>query len=336
MQLISLFTLLPLLAAVASATSQASTSAAAPAEQHSYGEQVVMASAQHDNDDGDYHDEPVDASANYKVVDDDRVYNKVKDSRKEDDRFAPVSPRQTVIIVVAKSQHTRTTTHTIFTSGSKASASANATSSATATAQDDAEDSTDANNTGDSSASSTKVQYTSPSGRPLTPATASFMFPINRTIALRNNYKENRHLRKNKLYPKHSKCLTVRRHGLRQRFRAVLEHCNDDQRFWLRSPMSFHFEDAGDDTVVLTWMDPKGLKRCAHHDVSGTRFYPCNGKKKPTRYDILPTKYDGKFKIKQHSRNRCMDFDHDTMWMNRCRRYNDQALDVITVAMDKN
>jgi len=274
------------------------------------------------------------------------------DKRVADDKYAPVSPNQTVVIVVAKSQQTRTTSRTIFTtagaaaaaattSGKASGASASATSvqagsSKTmlpATAEQD--DDEDINN-GNSSAA--QVQYVSPKGRPLTPATSSTMFPINRTIAIRNNHKENhhRHLQKNKLYPKKTKCLTVRRHGLRNRFRAVMEHCDDDQRFWLRSPMSFHFEDAGEDTVVLTWMDPKGVRRCAHHDITGTRFYSCNDKKQPTRYEILPTKYEGKFKIKQHGRNRCFDFDHSTLWMNRCHHFRDQALDVITVAFDQN
>jgi len=341
MQIASLFTLLPLLAAVASATGNTNNNnydnsvddssydnSPAPQQEYGYGEQSAY---QQDNDEGDYHDEPEqeDSEKQYGEDADERDYDKATDARVDDARYAPVSPTQTVVIVVAKSHHQTTTTSTtnnnFITSGPSSGARYQQQQGVDAQQQYRQQQ-----------GNGPQVQYTTPAGRPLTPATASFMFPINRTIAIRSNTKENkrRHMRKNELYPSHTKCLTVRRRGLRKRFKAVLEHCNDEQRFWLRSPMSFHFEDAGDDTVVMTWMDPKGLKRCAHHDVTGTRFYPCNGKKKPTRYDVLPTKYDGKFKIKQHSRNRCMDFDHSNLWMNRCRHFRDQALDVITIAND--
>jgi len=324
MHLTSIFTLLPLLAMMVSATpysqqQQQSSALNGPQQNSAYGEPLY----QQDNDQGDYHEQPESVSGMEERVDDERVYDKQPDSRSEDDSYAPTSPSQTVVIVVAKSQHSSTSTRTILTASGSAS-----------TNQSNSGDDDDDNSNGDNSAS--KVQYVSPEGRPLTPATSTTMFPINRTVAIRNNYKENRHLKKNKLYPRKTKCLTVRRHGLRNRFRAVLEHCDDDQRFWLRSPMSFHFEDAGEDTVVLTWMDPKGTKRCARHEVSGTRFYPCNDKKKPTRYEILPTKYEGKFKVKQHGRNRCFDFEHSTLWMNRCRHFKDQAVDFVTVAFDQN
>jgi len=296
MQLTPLFSLLPLLAMMVSASpytgQQPSTS---PPNQ--YGESLY----QQDNDQGDYHDQPENVYGMEPPVDDERDYDNQPDTREDEDDYATTSPQQSVVIVVANNPSSSSSSQSTNNNGAQ-------------------------------------VQYSSPNGRPLTPATSSTMFSINRTIAIRNNHKENhsRHLQKNKLYPKKTKCLTVRRHGLRNRFRAVMEHCDDDQRFWLRSPMSFHFEDAGEDTVVLTWMDPKGVRRCAHHDITGTRFYSCNDKKQPTRYEILPTKYEGKFKIKQHGRNRCFDFDHSTLWMNRCRHFHDQALDFITIAFDQN
>jgi hypothetical protein len=269
-----------------------------------YGENTY----QNDDDTGDYHDEPEqadeDQAADQDAEEDERAYGKQEDQRQEQDAFKAV-PKQTVVIVVAKSQ--QQTQRTSFT----------------------------ASNTG--VASNSQVRYVSAKGgRPVTPASSPFMLAINKTFALRINRKENDHIKKNRVYPQRTECLTVRRRGVRNRFKARMEHCVDDQRFWIRSPMSFRFEPAGSEKVYLTWMDPKGVKRCAHHDITGTRFYPCHNKGiKPTRYEILPTDYTGKFKIKQESRNRCFDGAHNNLWMNRCRGFDDQAWDIVTIAYDQ-
>lgn len=307
MQLTNLFTLLPLLALLAQAQTQPESAAVMEhggnKQQSAYGENTY----QNDGDNGDYHDEPEQADEDNdddkQADEDERAYGNKQDDREEVEAYKAV-PKQTVVIVVAKAQQSNRATFT-------------------------------ASNSGGADAYG-KVRYVSPGGRPVTPQSSPYMLAINKTFALRINRKENDHIRKNRVYPKRTECLTVRRRGVRNRFKARMEHCNDDQRFWIRSPMSFRFEPAGSEKVYLTWMDPKGVKRCAHHDHTGTRFYPCRSKViKPTRYEILPTDYTGKFKIKQEGRNRCFDAAHNNLWMNRCRGFDDQAWDIITIAYDQ-
>jgi len=297
MQIKCLFTLLPLLALVAAHAQSESTAAVVESgKDAAYGESTN----QNTDDNGDYHDEP--ETGDYEDDGDDSSYNKKSDDRKEKKEYKAV-PKQTVVIVVAKSL---TTSHsaTMTTSGV---------------------------------AANSQVRYVSPAGHTVTPASSPYMLAINKTFALRINRKENDHIKKNRIYPHRTECLTVRRRGIHDRFKARMEHCKDDQRFWMRSPMSFHFDSAGNDKVYLTWMDPKGVKNCAHHDKHGTRFYPCNSKdNKPTVYEILPTKYTGKFKIKEAGHNRCFDAAHNNLWMNRCRGFDDQSFDIVTIAYDQN
>jgi len=260
--------------------------------QSAYGESTY----QQDQDDGDYHDEAEQGGEDADA--DERDYAKQPEEREEEPAYKAI-PKQTVVIVVAKTQTTQRATFSAV-------------------------------------GGNHEVRYVSPAGHPVTPAASPYMLAINKTFALRINRKENDHIKKNRVYPHRTECLTVRRRGVRNRFKARMEHCNDDQRFWMRSPMSFRFEAAGEETVVMTWMDPEGVKRCAHHDRSGTRFYPCNSKGiKPTRYVILPTDYSGKFKIKEADRNRCFDGAHNNLWMNRCRGFDDQAWDIVTIAYDQ-
>lgn len=292
MQLTSLFTLLPLLAAVSWQTSSSSLVAAeAPARAYHAAAPVDEPTYDREDDDGTYHDEE---DAGYDSDEDDRAYDKKPEQRVASAKYEAVSHR-TVVLVVAKRTPAR-----VLRPNMKPG-----------------------------------LSYVTPAGHPVSPAVSPYMLPINRIVALRNNEDENDDIKRNRVHPEDTKCLTVRRRGFRNRFKARMEKCSDEQRFWKHSPMSFRFEPAGEGTVLLTWMDPKGVKRCAKHDTFGTRFYPCNDpKKKPTRYVILPTAYTGKFKIKQADRNRCFDGEHSNLWMNRCRGFSDQGWDIVTIAYD--
>lgn len=303
MQLTSLFALLPLLALVSAEAASQGPAAVMETARRSVDAYNDEATYQKDDDNGDYHDEP--EAPKYddeEEEDDEKAYGSKKDRRTESPKYKAV-PNKTVVIVVAKSQ-TTTTRRPALHQGVVGTHG--------------------------------KIAYTTPGGRPVTPVSSPYMLAINRTFALRINTRENSHIKRNRVIPDHTHCLTVRRRGLRNRFKARIERCSDDQRFWIRSPMSFRFEAAGNEKVHLVWMDPKGVKRCAHHDSTGTRFYPCSDKStKPTRYEILPTDYTGKIKIKEEGRNRCFDGDHNNLWMNRCRGFKDQAWDLVTISYDQ-
>jgi len=163
-----------------------------------------------------------------------------------------------------------------------------------------------------------------------------YQMAINKVFALRINIKENGHLDTDKLFPKHTRCLAARRKGAHNRWRAVMEHCNDDQRFWQRSPMSFRFQKVSGNRVWLTWLAPNGVKHCLRHDSTTSRFYPCaDSSKRPEDLLLLPTYVAGKVKIRRADKNRCFDGRHSTLWQHHCRGFKHQAWDIVDIAYDR-
>jgi len=163
-----------------------------------------------------------------------------------------------------------------------------------------------------------------------------YQMAINKVFALRINPKESRHLYSDKVYPNRTKCLAARRHGKNDGWRAVMEHCSDDQRFWKLSPFSLGFQKATGNRVWLTWMAPNGVKHCLHHDAHSSHFYPCADKnKRPEEFVILPTYVAGKVKIRRADKKRCLDGHHHNLWQNRCRGFSHQAWDIIDIAYNQ-
>jgi len=84
----------------------------------------------------------------------------------------------------------------------------------------------------------------------------------------------------------------------------MVERCNRAQPFERNSLYAFHFERIGS-TSSFKFMQPHGGQQfCAHHDMTGTRMYPCTGKY--TAYSFSDPKDKILFKIRDPNKNRCM------------------------------
>jgi hypothetical protein len=312
-------------------------------------------------DDGKFHHCQFNDSDNFEA-ENDRTYRKMKDVEPVEEKFLAV-PGQVITIIDSSSSSSTTTTsssHTVITTtagrrGRYASGNDNEEEEEeedTGVDNDDDEEEEEDNEGEDDEEEEEDEDESSAYGKPIVPTipptrfftrdntdildaqTGACRMNINKTVALRINGKENkgRHLRKNKLYPSHTKCLAVRRRGFRGRWRAVLMHCNDDQRFWQRSPLSFRFQKVAENRVWLTWFAPDGVKHCLRHDTLATRFYPCtDSSKRPQELILVPTYVPGKFKIRDSKRNRCFNGWHRNLWQSRCRGFRHQAWDLIDV-----
>jgi hypothetical protein len=325
MQLIPVFTLLPLLAMVASVSAgkpPAGYDVATPAVQvpasavQTYGQPA---------DNGGYSDRgylPDTDGGN--EDEDERTYEREPDHEPEEEHYKE-DHSKTVIIVVAKTGSTTTTTTAgsrpakfVDTSASPASGAFDEShhDSAPATAADDEPHrDTKAHNYGHDHqeeekeeaqpADERKVLYEPPHfvnphhGLTLRPvanaaearsiAVPSNFFAVNKIFALRINNRENkrRHRRRFRVFPNQTKCLAVEPRGVHKRMRAVMRKCSDEQRFWSRSKFSLQAEHVGADRIRIVWYSPTGAKMCARHDVTGTRFYACDSTKRHEN----PTEY---------------------------------------------